>query len=191
MISRSIPGNTNRIGIGTSLLAAAGLLLSGYVQAKDPWNFESGDRYCEIETLVKPDNNNVYEPKAITLTIIYMKPSATAHQCEDALEHNSVIALVTTQQYTSFLEGSHAMLQSDGLLNEQVPMVYYGNRCIIKSSYTLDYRVSNLLITELFSQEDIRLTTHLESSGSITGSVSTDGFDSVFQKFTECVDALE
>ncbi len=172
------------------LLPTIFLTFPGYVKGDtNAWKFDSGKRYCHIYTAVKSDQIKTYVRGSVTLDIYYINLPDIKNSCGELIENNTLASMVTASSYKPFQEGSHALFQSNSLWNEQVPILQYGDQCKFRP-YLLDSRVSNLLLTALSTDEDIRLTTYLQSSGMMVGSVRTDGFNEAYVKLVDCIDAL-
>lgn len=167
--------------------------LSGYAQAdKDAWSFSSGKNYCKLKTTVFSSQRKPYTRKPVTLTIYYASKFHPSDTCSNSIfVQNSISTMISTSSYRKFSEGTHALFQSESLLNEQAPLLQPEHQCKVGGYYTPDYRVNTLLLSALIEKEDIRLTTSFQRYGELTGLIHINGFDSAYEKMLSCMDDLQ
>ncbi|VAW76790.1 hypothetical protein MNBD_GAMMA15-66 [hydrothermal vent metagenome] len=183
---------TSLINTATNLLILSALLFSpsGYAKNKTgAWQFESADGFCTVSTAVGSDDNPFYVTASVGLTFYYFsKPVITDH-CTEVLEQNAVSVLIYSKLRGGIQTGTHVLLQSKNLFNEQATALKFYHSCDGREAYTLDYRVTDLLLTDLLARENIRLTVNLENYGAMVGQIRTNGFEAAYEKLAECIDS--
>lgn len=173
------------------LLSAVFFSLPGY--AKDTtsaWHFDSGEDHCMLSTAVNSYNFKNYVSASAALFLYYVNQPVVTDNCEEMIEQNVVSAIIFSGGANKIQTGTHAQLQSKNLLNEQAPVLQFNPACTSRHAYSLDYRVTDLLLTDLLAGENIWLTTYLEKYGSMVGLVRTDGFEAAYEKLVACIDRL-
>jgi len=154
------------------------------------WRFDSEEGYCFISTSVQSDESLVYVLASVNLSLYYSnKPVVTDH-CEETLDQNVISAIIYSNAPNKIQAGTHALLQSKNLFNEQAPAFQFNPGCSDRGAYSLDYRVTDILLTDLLAEENIRLTAYLEKYGAIAGPVRTNGFEAAYESLANCIDRL-
>ena len=175
------------------LISAIIFSLSGYAQAgKNTWSFSSGKDYCRLKTTVHVSQKKNSMRKPISFSIIYAGEFDSSDACVNSIfVQNEITTIVSTSSYRKFNKGTHALFQSQSLINEQAPLLQPEHQCKVGGYYAPDYRMNNLLLSALSEKEDIRLTTNFQRYGELTGLIHIDGFDSAYEKMLNCMDDLQ
>lgn len=181
------------INTGTNLLLLSVMLFSlpGYTKnGTGVWQFESEEGFCAFSTAVNSDNDPFYVSASVGLTFYYFNQPVVTDPCAETLGQNAISVLIYSKAPGRIQTGTHVLLQSKNLFNEQATVLKFYHSCSDRESYTLDYRVTDLLLTDLLAGENIRLTAHLEKYGAMAGPVRTDGFEAAYEKLTSCINRL-
>jgi hypothetical protein len=140
---------------------------------------------------VQSDESAIYVLGSVKLSFSYIDLPDITGDCAIEIEQNALTAMVFVSPSDQIRDDTHALLQSDSLWNEQIPVHHFSEQCGIKGSYFLDFRVSDLLLSALLAEEEIRITTHHEKGGPLTGLVPTKGFDTAYPRLMNCIEAMQ
>jgi len=172
------------------LLSAMTFSLPGFAKSvTSAWKLESEEGYCLISTSVQSNKSQLYVLSSVNLWLYYADEPVQSDNC-DAFELHAITGMISSRHSEGIQVGTHALLQSNSLLNEQIPALQFSPGCKTTQVYSLDYRVTNLLLTALLAKENIRLTAYLDKSGAMTGPIRTNGFEAAYEKLEDCIEQL-
>lgn len=154
------------------------------------WKLEKGNTYCLLMTNLQTGQTKYATSTNVAIGFYYLNEPVLTSTCHESFEQNSISTLIADTSDKP-VTGSHALLQSDSLMNELVTITDLNQSCSVKHGYTTDFRVTQLLIDALLNEEIINLTTHHERSGTETGIVPTKGFTTAYQKLLDCIESIE
>lgn len=193
LMTKNQPSGTSFGNTCTTLLLLSTMAFSlpGFAKnGTSAWQFGSESGFCHISTTVQSNENRFYGfLSSINLWLYYSDQPDLTDNC-DALEQHTISGIITTWGSERFRVGTHALLQSNSLLNEQIPAREFSPGCKTTQVYSIDYRVTNLLVSALLAKENIRLTAYLDKSGAMTSPVHTDGFEAAYEKLVSCIERL-
>ncbi len=153
----------------------------------DIWTFDSGDFYCKLETKLTSTKRGELEYFATGFTLIFIDHPGTHSKCSEGIIQKSVQSMITAPFVYRLQPGSHALIQSTSLLNEQVSLQHFNNNCRVVSAYIPNHRTTSLLLEALNANEDIQITTHFEKSSTQVGFINPEGFPAAYKKMTTCI----